>query len=73
MVLSSTLQAVKAAMSSEALPIGKIAETANLTRGAVKYSLDVLIEMGVVERVEGISPSEKKGGWIRATYRLQSK
>lgn len=73
MVLSSTLQAVRAAMSSDAQPIGVIAEKASLTRGAVKYSLDVLIEMGVAERVDGIFPSTKKGGWIRAAYRLQSK
>ena len=72
MVLSSTLRAVRAAMSSEALPIGAIAENANLTQGAVRYSLDILIELGVVERVDCLLPSEKKGGWIRATYRLLS-
>jgi predicted transcriptional regulator len=72
MVLSSTLQAVRAVMSSDAQPIGTIAENVNLTRGAVKCSLDVLIEMGIVERVNGVLPSEKKGGWIRATYRLLS-
>jgi DNA-binding transcriptional ArsR family regulator len=72
MVLSSTLQAVKAVMSTDAQPIGTIAENASLTRGAVRYSLDVLIELGVVERVDGLVQSEKKGGWIRATYRLLS-
>jgi DNA-binding transcriptional ArsR family regulator len=73
MVLSSTLRTVKAALDTDPQSIGKIAEKADLTIGAVRYSLGVLMELGVVERVNGISPSEKKGGWIRAQYRLQPK
>jgi len=73
MVLSSTLKSVRDAMSLNTQSIRAIAEKTELTRGTVKYSLDVLIDLGVVERVDGISASEKNGGWNRATYRLQSR
>jgi hypothetical protein len=70
MVLSSSLKAVKGAMLPEDQPIKTIAEKAGLTVGVVRYCLEDLIDLQLVEKVEGGEPSGIRGGWIRVQYRL---
>ena len=73
MVLSSTLQAVKAVLAEDPQSIGEICQRADFSRTAVCEALDFLIEIGKAEKVPQARPSGKKGGWIRVGYRLQSK
>lgn len=73
MVLSSTLKSVKAALSDQPQSIGEIMQKVDFTRGAIKESLEILVELNEVEVVLCGRPSGKKCGWVRKEYRLLSK
>ncbi len=70
MVLDSTLLAVNAALSSEIRPLPEIADEVKLEKGTVRNALNLLIRLGIAEKVEHEpQASRKKGGWVTVGYR----
>jgi len=70
MVLDSTLLTVQRALSQDPTPLGDIAAKVEMEKNTVRNALNLLIRLGLAEKIEHEpQASRKKGGWVRVEYR----
>jgi len=71
MVLDSTLLAVRDVLLPCPMPLREIAEAINMEKNTVRDALNLLIRLGLAEKIEHEPrESDKKGGWVTVEYRL---
>jgi len=70
-VLDSTLLAVRHVLLPYPQPLRDIAEAINMEKNTVRDALNLLIRLGLAEKIEHEPrESDKKGGWVTVEYRL---
>jgi predicted transcriptional regulator len=70
MVLDSTLLAVKTDLSPDYISLPDLAEKVGMERETVRSALNLLIRLGLAEKIEHEQPRKSaKGGWVRVEYR----
>ena len=71
MVLGSTILAVRDALASMGqASLSDIAAKVDMERNTVRETLNLLVHLGIVERIEhGPTASRKKNGWITVEYK----